>query len=176
MRFGSADPSLCGARGGEEDASRRPAEQVGGAGWSGGRWNRLMGFGWSKGAFGCFMGLSGCWACGLVTCLLLLDSGFDCLMSSWWDPRDSTLDHEKSRNAWPGNRWSAASSSLVCPRDLPVYQRRSVCPLVIPTHAMNQTVLRYCPHSELVSHRIRTNAKFCPQQQTSDYFQTVPAL
>ena len=71
--------------------------------------------------------------------------------------------------SWPGHRWPATSSSLVCSRGLPVFRHRSVlCPLGIPTHSINETVLRCCPQSELVSHRIRTNAQFS-LQQTSDY-------
>ena len=78
---------------------------------------------------------------------------------------------EKSRNPWSGNRWPAASSSLVCSRDLPVCRHRSVLfPPGIPTHGTNQPVLRRYRQSELVSHRIRTNAKFSLQQQTPDYF------
>ena len=70
-------------------------------------------------------------------------------------------NHEKSRNPWSGHRWPATSSSLVCSRDVPVFRHRSVlCPLGILTHAIIQTVLRCCPQSELVSHRIRTNAQF----------------
>ena len=87
---------------------------------------------------------------------------------------DSIVNHEKSRNPWPGNRCPATSSSLVCSRDLPVCQHRSVlCPLGIPAQAINPTALRCYPQSELPSHRIRTNAKFSLQQQTSVYFQTV---
>ena len=75
-------------------------------------------------------------------------------------------NHEKSRNPWPGHRWPATSSSLVCSRDLPACQHRSVlCPLGIPTHAINQPVLRCCRQSELVSHGIRTNAQFSSEQQ-----------
>ena len=83
---------------------------------------------------------------------------------------------EKSLNPWSGNRWPATSSSRVCSRDLAVCQHRAVlCPLGIPIHAVNQTVLRCYPQGELVRHRIRTNAKLS-LQQTSDYFQTAPAL
>ena len=43
------------------------------------------------------------------------------------------------RNLWPGNRWQDESSGLVCSRDQPVFQQRAVlCPLGIPTHAINQ--------------------------------------
>ena len=82
-------------------------------------------------------------------------------------------NHEKSRNPWPGNRWPATSSSLVCSRDLPVCQHRSVlCPLGIPTHS------KQCYDAALKvnsSGTIRTNAKFSLQQK-SDYFQTFHAL
>ena len=87
--------------------------------------------------------------------------------------RASTVNHEKSRSPWPGNRWPATSSSLVCSRDLPVCQHRSVlCPLGIPTHS------KQCYDAALKvnsSGTIRTNAKFSLQQK-SDYFQTFHAL
>ena len=74
---------------------------------------------------------------------------------------------QKSRNAWPGNRWPPTSSNLVCWRDLPVCQHRSVLrPLGVSTHAINQ-----CYDASLKvnsSARIRTNAKIHLPQQTSD--------
>ena len=52
---------------------------------------------------------------------------------------DSTVNNEKSRNPWPGNRWPATSSSLVCSRDLPAPHRSVLCPLGIPlTPSMKQ--------------------------------------
>ena len=90
-----------------------------------------------------------------------------------WGSTVTTSNHEMPGQATAGQLQAV---SLICSRDLPVCQHRSVlCPLGVPTHAINRTVLRCFPQSELVSQRLRTNAKFS-LPQTSDDSPSVPAF
>ena len=61
------------------------------------------------------------------------------LHRNWPNEHTGTLNHENSRNSWPGNRWPARSSSPVCSRAVQVCQHRSALyPLGVPIDAIKQ--------------------------------------
>ena len=77
-----------------------------------------------------------------------------------WDSVVITRNNRIPGRETDGQLQAAALSVRV------IYQSASTvpcCALGLPTHAIKQTVLPCYPQSELVSHRIRTNAKFCLQ-------------
>ena len=67
------------------------------------------------------------------------------------------------------------SSSLVCSLDLPVCQHRSVlCPLGVPTHAINECYDASLKANSSAKEYERTPNSLLPQE--SDYSPSVPAL
>ena len=105
--------------------------------------------------------------------------GLPSMLQQYYCPFVVTRNHEIPGRATAGHLQAAGLSVCVICTGLPAPFRAVSTLYSVPTHAMNQTLLRCYDaalKSELVSYRIRTNAKLSLQQQTLDCFQTVPSL